>query len=133
MAVTLALYRKLWVALGFIFILLGIIGYIIPLMPGLVFFILAAFCFAKGSTRFLRALLGNKVIGPQIMDWKRGRGMKLNTKIIAIATVIPSMSFSAFYIVHQSWLKWTILSCALLIIVIIISMKTKKEKPHNGK
>jgi uncharacterized membrane protein YbaN (DUF454 family) len=120
--------KPLWVALGFFFTGIGIIGYILPLMPGLVFFILAAFCFAKGSRKFLRALLSNRFVGPAIMDWKRGRGMTLKSKIIALATVMPSMAFSAFYIVHVEWVRWCILGCAVLVAVIIISVKTKRSK-----
>src|SRR5688572_33363373 len=93
--------KPLWVALGFIFVSIGIVGYIVPLMPGLVFFILAAFCFAKGSRRFLKALLSNKYVGPAIMDWKRGRGMTMKSKVVAICTVMPSMAFSAFYVVDK--------------------------------
>ncbi len=118
--------KPFWVALGFLFTGIGIIGYIIPLMPGLVFFILAAFSFAKGSRKFLRALLSNKYVGPAIMDWKKGRGMTMKSKIIALATVMPSMAFSALYMVKLVWVKWCILGCAILVIGIIINVKTKK-------
>ena len=119
--------KKLWVIAGFVFVLMGIIGYLLPLMPGLVFFILPAFCFAKGSRRFLRALLSNPHIGPQIMDWKRGRGMLLKTKIMAIAMVVLSMGYSAIYIVKSDWVKWCIAACAILVISLILSIKTKKQ------
>jgi uncharacterized protein len=122
--------KPFWVALGFFFTGIGIIGYIVPLMPGLVFFILAAFCFAKGSRRFLRALLSNKYVGPAIMDWKKGRGMTVKSKVIALCTVMPSMAFSAFYVVNAEWLKWTIIGCAVLVAIIIISVKTKRIHTH---
>ncbi|MEP7264121.1 MAG: YbaN family protein [Bacteroidota bacterium] len=122
--------RPAWVVLGFIFTGIGIIGYIVPLMPGLVFFILAAFCFAKGSRKFLRILLGNKFVGPAIMDWKRGRGMPVKSKIIALATVIPSMALSA-YIVKLVWVRWAIAACAVMVIAIILLVKTKQ--PVNKK
>ena len=118
--------RPFWVVLGFIFTGIGIIGYIVPLMPGLVFFILAAFSFARGSRKFLRMLLSNKFVGPAIMDWKRGRGMTVKSKIVALCTVMPSMGFSAFYVVDKEWLKWTIMGCALLVAIIILSVKTKR-------
>jgi uncharacterized protein len=120
--------KPVWVVLGFFFTGIGIIGYIVPLMPGLVFFILAAFCFAKGSRRFLKALLSNKYVGPAIMDWKKGRGMTMKSKIIAIATVMPSMAFSAFYVVDIVWVRWCIAGCAVLVAGIIISVKTKPAK-----
>ena len=120
--------RKLWVAAGLVFVALGIIGYLTPLMPGLVFFILASFCFAKGSRKFLRVLLSNPHIGPQIMDWKRGKGMLLKTKIMAIVMVVLSMGISALYIVKQEWVKWCIGACAILVVTLIILIKTKKKE-----
>jgi uncharacterized protein len=122
--------KPIWVILGFLFVTLGIIGYILPLMPGLVFFILAAFCFAKGSRKFLKSLIGNKYVGPAIMDWKRGRGMTVKSKIIALVTVMPSMAFSAFYIVRIDWVRWIIVVSAVIIATIIITVKTKRTNTH---
>ena len=118
--------KSVWVGAGFIFVTIGIIGYVTPLMPGLVFFILASFCFAKGSRKFLKMLLSNRLIGPQIMDWKRGKGMLMKTKIIAITTVLISMGYSAFFMVHNIWVKGCIAACAVFVITIILLIKTKK-------
>jgi uncharacterized membrane protein YbaN (DUF454 family) len=62
---TTTLTRTFWMVLGFIFVAIGIIGYITPMMPGLVFFLMATFCFAKGSRKFLRLLISNKYVGQQ--------------------------------------------------------------------
>jgi uncharacterized membrane protein YbaN (DUF454 family) len=94
---TTTLTRTFWMVLGFIFVAIGIIGYITPMMPGLVFFLMATFCFAKGSRKFLRLLISNKYVGQQIIDFKRGKGMTMRTKIIAIITMLVSMFISAFF------------------------------------
>lgn len=125
-AMSLTLQKKAWVTTGFIFVGLGILGLILPLMPGLVFFILASFCFAKGSRKFLRMLIAHKLIGPQIMDWKRGKGMYLQTKITAAVTVILSMWVSAVYLVKVEWVRYCIAICALIAVSVIFSVKTKK-------
>ena len=117
--------QQAWVGVGLIFVVIGTIGFILPLMPGLVFFILAAYCFARGSRKLLRALLSNKHVGPQIMDWKRGKGMAVNTKIKAIAIMIPSMGFSV-YLVHTTWVKYCIAACGVAALIAIVSVKTKK-------
>ncbi len=117
--------RTLWVILGFIFIGVGIIGYMTPLMPGLVFFLIATFCFAKGSRKFLRLLIENKYVGQQILDYKRGRGMTVKTKVIAIVMMLVSMFISAFYMVDIYWVKWAICITAMIVVVIILMQKTK--------
>jgi hypothetical protein len=111
--------------MGFIFVGVGIIGYLTPMMPGLVFFLMATYCFAKGSRKFLRMLISNKVVGQQILDFKRGKGMTVKTKIIAITTMLVSMFISAFFLVKIYWVKWAICITAAFVVVIILKQKTK--------
>ncbi len=125
--------KKIWVIAGVIFCMIGVVGVILPLMPGLVFFIIASYCFARGSRKFLRILLSNKTIGPQIMDYKRGKGMTMKTKVIAIAMVLVSMSISAFVMVKIYWVKWAICLTCIGVVAIIFKQKTRiAETPLNG-
>jgi len=122
--------KPVWITFGVIFVVVGIIGMILPLMPGLVFFILASFCFAKGSPKMLRMLLSHPHIGPQIMDWKRGKGMRLSTKILAIAMVTISLTISIFYVIQVEYVKWVVLFSMLAIDGYILSVKTRKANPQ---
>ena len=124
---TTTLTRTFWMVLGFIFVAIGIIGYITPMMPGLVFFLMATYCFAKGSRKFLRLLISNKYVGQQIIDFKRGKGMTMKTKIIAIISMLVSMFISAFFMVKIYWVKWAICITAFIVVIIIWKQKTKVE------
>jgi uncharacterized membrane protein YbaN (DUF454 family) len=119
--------KSLWVAAGFVFTGIGIIGMITPLMPGLVFFIIASYCFAKGSRRFLRMLIGNPYIGPRILDFKRGKGMTRSTKISALGVLWIGVIISAFFLVDKEWVKYVILATGLAVTLIILKQKTKNE------
>ncbi|MDK2857388.1 MAG: uncharacterized protein PWQ29_895 [Verrucomicrobiota bacterium] len=46
------LRKGLWLTLGTLFFLLGIVGSLFPVLPGFVFFILALFSFMRCSRRF---------------------------------------------------------------------------------
>jgi uncharacterized protein len=127
MRIQIHLPKPIWITFGVIFVVVGIIGIILPLMPGLVFFILASYCFAKGSRRLLRRLLSHPQIGPQIMDFKRGKGMRLKTKILAIAMVTISLTFSIFYVIKVEYVKWIVLVSMLAIDGYILSVKTRKS------
>ena len=41
--------RIVYFSLGWVMVALGVIGLIMPLMPGVVFLIVAAWCFARSS------------------------------------------------------------------------------------
>lgn len=121
--------KPVWLTFGFVFSGLGIAGVILPLMPGLVFFILASFCFAKSSPKLLRRILSHPVIGPQIMDWKKGKGMRLSTKVLAISLVTVSLSFSILFMVDPLWVKWVIGVSMVAIDIYILSVKTRRPDP----
>lgn len=118
--------KLLWNVLGFISVGVGIIGYIVPLMPGLVFFLIAAYCFSRGSKKFLFRLARHKHVGQLIRDFSKKRGITKKHKGILTIAVIPAILFSALFVVNALWLKITISAVALLVLIIIWVFKTKK-------
>jgi uncharacterized protein len=62
--------RALLFCAGCMFFLIGIAGIVLPLLPGVVFLILAAACFSRSSTRFEGWLLRHRHLGPPIVAWR---------------------------------------------------------------
>ena len=84
-----ALFAMGWILLG-----LGVVGLVLPLMPGTVFLIGAAACFARSSPRFERWLLTHPKLGPTIADWRSHSVIPLRAKIIAVSAMIVSLVFA---------------------------------------
>lgn len=82
--------RWAWIAAGCALTGIGIVGVILPVMPGTVFLILAAACFARGSPRLERWLLNHPQLGPTVVAWRRDRAIPVKAKIAAFA----GMTFS---------------------------------------
>lgn len=91
--------RALFVALGFGFVGLGIAGAILPLLPATPFFLLAAACFARASTRFYNWLLNHRTFGPTIVEWRRHRAIPYRTKLWAIALMSATLATSTIFFV----------------------------------
>ena len=75
--------RIVYFSLGWVFVALGVIGLIMPLMPGVVFLIIAAWCFARSSPRFEAWLLNHPKFGKPLRDWRAGGAIPRSAKIMA--------------------------------------------------
>ncbi len=85
--------------IGWICVLLGILGVLLPVMPGTVFFILAALCFAESSPRFHHMLMQNPWIGPALQNWEQHHAIQPTLKRTILLIIILAMliSFTALW------------------------------------
>ncbi|SEF82151.1 hypothetical protein SAMN04488115_102152 [Bosea lathyri] len=87
--------RPLLLAAGWIFTALGVIGLILPLMPGTVFLILAAWCFSRSSPRFEAWLLGHPHLGPHVRRWRETGAISRRAKLTACGSMAASFALLA--------------------------------------
>lgn len=86
--------RPFALAAGFLLTGIGILGTILPLMPGTIFLIAAAWLFARSSPRFEAWLLALPMVGPLVEDFRRGAGMPLQAKWLACASIVIAVTLS---------------------------------------
>lgn len=84
---------RLFVSLGFLFLVIGIIGIAVPLLPTTPFLILAAYFFGKGSPKFHSWLLNHPKLGPPVLDWQQRRAIQTKYKILATLMMLGSSYF----------------------------------------
>jgi uncharacterized membrane protein YbaN (DUF454 family) len=82
-------------ALGWLAVVLGGIGVVVPGLPTTGFFVLAAACFARSSPRFERWVLGLPKVGPLVRDYRAGLGMPRRTKLVAIGMMLAACGLSS--------------------------------------
>lgn len=79
--------RLPWLVAGLICVVLGGVGVVVPGLPTTVFFIGAAACFGRSSTRLERWVLELPGIGPAVKDYREGLGMPRMAKVFAVASI----------------------------------------------
>ncbi|MDP3494591.1 MAG: YbaN family protein [Hyphomonadaceae bacterium] len=112
------LTRPFFFVLGLMFVGLGVLGYILPVMPGTIFLIMAAGCFARSSRRLEAWIEGHPKYGPTVVAWRRHGAIPRKAKYLAIGMM--TLSFAALAITHPPalwfWLTGAVLlACALFV------------------
>ena len=74
----------LLVILGLICLGLGIIGYIMPGLPGTIWLILAATFFVKSSDRLYNFVVDNRLFGAQVKTFLKTGAMSLRAKTMSL-------------------------------------------------
>ncbi|MCK1511264.1 YbaN family protein [Bradyrhizobium sp. 190] len=77
--------RIIYFCLGWVMVALGVIGLVMPLMPGVVFLIAAVACFARSSPRLEAWLLDHPTFGKPLRDWRAARAIPRSAKAMACA------------------------------------------------
>ncbi len=93
--------KKLLIIAGTIFIGLAILGILLPILPTTPFLLLAAACYARSSERFSNWLLGNRLFGKVIKDYREGKGMPLKLKALFIVFLWATIGCSAAFAVDM--------------------------------
>lgn len=88
-------HRPLLLAAGWLFTVLGAAGLVLPLLPGTVFLILAAWCFSRSSPRFEAWLIGHPRLGPHVRRWRETGSIARPVKYVACLSMAASFGIAA--------------------------------------
>lgn len=116
--------KIIYIALGYLFVGLGIIGIFLPIMPTTIFLIIAAAFFARNSEHLYNKLISHKKFGKMIKDYRENRGMPLKAKIISISMLTAAIMYSIFFAVNHVWLKILLAAICIGVSIYIISLNT---------
>jgi uncharacterized membrane protein YbaN (DUF454 family) len=116
--------NKILVGFGTFFLIIGIIGIFIPILPTTPFLLLAVACYSKGSKKFYNWLINNKWFGEYIQNYRERRGIPLSVKIISIIVLWITIIFSISIIVSYLLIEIILIIIAFGVSLHIISIKT---------
>ena len=119
--------RILLIILGSIFVLLGAIGIILPLLPTTPFALLASACYTISSPKLARRLEASRILGSYLRHWRTGEGVPVKTKILAILYLWLGLAVSMA--VADSKVVYVILPIIGTAVTIHIALIRKKQQP----
>lgn len=91
--------RLLFAALGTLFLLLGVFGAFLPVLPTTPFLLLATACYARASRRVFNWLLNHPRFGPLIREWREYRSIPYRAKRTALVLIVLSFAVSITFFV----------------------------------
>lgn len=132
--------RALWLIAGVVFVGLGAVGMVLPILPTTPFLLAAAGCFCKSSTRMCHWLLNNKWFGEYIKNYKEGKGLLLRTKVTALSVLWVAIGVSIVFFLNRLLPPQLVLPMQLAMIAVAVGVSIhilrlptfKKTAPVNS-
>jgi len=121
--------RMLFVVLGCLMLLLGLIGAFLPVMPTTIFLILAAWFFGRSSPRLEAWMLDHPRFGPVLRDWRAHGAMPCRAKLMACGGM--ATGYLLFFLGARPAL-WLAITVATFMIGCAAWIITRPEPPHGS-
>jgi len=122
------LKRYLLIILGWLFVILGAIGAVLPLLPTTPFLILALACFAESSPRFHKMLLDNKWFGPPLAQWEHSKTIRRKIKHKVMVLIIATFGISIWVLSGRIELQLMLVSFCLILLTFVWRLKESEHR-----
>ncbi len=119
--------KVILISIGTLFVGIGLIGIIVPILPTTPFLLVAAALYAKSSQKFYNWLINNRFFGKYIKNYREGKGIPLRVKIFAISLLWITITCSAIFAVDIIYVKIILFAVAVAGTFYIVRIKTFKD------
>lgn len=109
--------RMAYLVIGLLSLVLGTCGTMLPILPTVPFYLLAAFCFARSSERLHRWFIGTDLYKKNLESYAKGEGMTAKVKAKILFAITLSIGFSL-------WLTREVMiaQCCLILVWICLML-----------
>ncbi len=108
-----------YLAIGWLAVATGAVGFVLPVLPSTVFFLIALWAFSRGSSRFENWLFNHRLFGPTLQAWRRHRVIPAKAKLLALTCMSASLLFLIF-VVADGWVLPLAVALIMAVAVAII-------------
>jgi uncharacterized protein len=114
--------KAILVAAGSLCLGLAVLGVFLPLLPTTPFLLLASACYVRSSERLHGWLMGNRLLGGYIRNFKERRGIPLRARVTTVVLLWLPLAYS-IYRLNLLWLELLLLLMGVTWSVLILRMK----------
>lgn len=86
--------RIVWLCIGWVALVLGLIGVALPVMPTVPFMLVAVWAFSRSSPQLRDRILNNPSFGPSVRAWRERGVISRKAKLCAIGAMSAGVLFS---------------------------------------
>ena len=113
--------RIVLVIAGTLFLIIGSVGVVIPVLPTTPFLLLAAACYIRGSKRIHNWMINNSIFGDFIRNYMERRGITIKQKVTTLIVLWLTIVVSIYYFIDDYLIR-----IVLFIIAVIVSIHIKR-------
>jgi len=124
--------KIVYLLLGHLFLILGIIGAFLPVVPTTPFLLLAAFLYSKSSIKLHDWMMNHKYLGPPLRDWQERGVIGMKAKILATVMISLVLIFR-FPVLNVNVAIKIIAAVVLIGVLIFIWTRPSSRVPDNLK
>jgi hypothetical protein len=125
--------RLALVSLGLLFLGVGILGYILPGLPGTIFLIVAAALFVRSSDRLYNFVVRNRLFGRQVKSFLETGAMPRKAKVMSLLSMWVFSLASVVFAPYGWVFDGAILLLAVVGTLYILSRPTAGRVRARGK
>ncbi len=114
--------KAVLVAAGSLCLGLAVLGIFLPLLPTTPFLLLASACYVRSSERLHGWLMGNRMLGGYIRNFRERRGIPLRARVTTVLLLWLPLLYS-IYRLDLLWLELILVLMGVTWSVLILRMR----------
>ncbi|NMD07842.1 MAG: DUF454 domain-containing protein [Phyllobacteriaceae bacterium] len=123
------LAKPFYLAIGWVSVLLGAIGVIIPILPTTPFLIVAVWAFSRSSPAFAERIRNHPLVGPYIRDWQDFGVIPTKAKVLACTMMGGASLYLMTWSPAPLWLAIGAVAAMGLVAIYVLSRPSRRAGP----
>ncbi len=122
--------RCMLICFGWLMVIVGFIGIVVPVLPTTVFLIIALWAFSRSSRKFQLWIWNHPTFGPPVRGWHRHGVIPIRAKVMAVLVMSLSFTYVAIWIAEDWRLPAVLAAIMLPAGLYIVTRRSHPPQPH---